>query len=121
MVTQRRGQSTAEYAILIGVVIGALVAMQTYVKRGAQGRIKAVVDSYTAGSVGSGQIAVTNTRTQYEPYYLESNFNVGRSSETTEQINLPANTITRTSAKPETTVRGENGQQVQRPWEKEAD
>lgn len=33
-----------EYAILIAVVIGALIGMQTYVKRGLQGRLKAASD-----------------------------------------------------------------------------
>lgn len=33
------GQSTAEYAILIGVVVAAAVGMQTYVKRGVQARV----------------------------------------------------------------------------------
>lgn len=33
------GQSTAEYAILIGVVVAAAVGMQTYIKRGVQARV----------------------------------------------------------------------------------
>ena len=118
----QRGQSTAEYAILIGVVIGALVAMQTYVKRGQQGRLKAVVDFYTAGNEGTTDgagVSITRTLGQYEPYYQESSFDVGRASETTENIDLSVGTITKelTLAKPETTVRKIDGYQTQLPDE----
>ena len=41
---KRKGQSTAEYAIVIGLVIAAAVAMQVYVKRGLQGKMKDAVD-----------------------------------------------------------------------------
>jgi len=40
----KKAQSTAEYAILIGLVIAAVVGMQTYVKRGIQGRYKDASD-----------------------------------------------------------------------------
>jgi Flp pilus assembly pilin Flp len=41
---QKRGQSTLEYAILVVVIIGALLAVQTYIKRGVQGRLKSSAD-----------------------------------------------------------------------------
>ena len=41
---QKRGQSTLEYAVLIVVIIGALLAVQTYIKRGVQGRLKSASD-----------------------------------------------------------------------------
>jgi uncharacterized protein (UPF0333 family) len=36
----QRGQSTLEYAVLIVVIIAALIAMQVYLKRGIQGRVR---------------------------------------------------------------------------------
>ena len=39
-----RGQSVVEFSVLIVIVIGALLAMQVYVKRGIQGRWKSAVD-----------------------------------------------------------------------------
>ena len=42
--SQKRGQSTLEYAVLIVVIIGALLAVQTYIKRGVQGRLKSAAD-----------------------------------------------------------------------------
>ena len=41
---QRRGQSVLEYTIMLVIVIAALVAMQSYLKRGVQGRWKESVD-----------------------------------------------------------------------------
>ncbi|MFA6349799.1 MAG: hypothetical protein WCY12_02580 [Candidatus Omnitrophota bacterium] len=41
---KKRGQSTLEYAIIIAVVVGALLAIQVYVKRGVQGRFKQAAD-----------------------------------------------------------------------------
>ena len=40
----KRGQSTLEYAILIIVIIGALISIQIYIKRGVQGRLKSASD-----------------------------------------------------------------------------
>lgn len=36
------GQSTLEYAVFIGVVVAALVAMQLYVRRSIQANLKAL-------------------------------------------------------------------------------
>lgn len=55
------GQSTAEYAILIGVVIAVAVGMQLYVKRGMQSQFKGVVDKLNKDT--------SNPILQYEPYY----------------------------------------------------
>lgn len=44
MMANRRGQSTVEYAVVAAVVIGALLAMQIYMKRGAMGRLRDATD-----------------------------------------------------------------------------
>jgi len=49
----RKAQSTAEYAIVIGLVIAAVLGMQTYVKRGLQGRSHDATQAFSQ--------AVTNT------------------------------------------------------------
>ncbi|MCX5711212.1 MAG: hypothetical protein NT060_04585 [Candidatus Omnitrophica bacterium] len=41
---KRKAQSTLEYAVIIGVVVGALIMMQVYVKRGLQGKMKEASD-----------------------------------------------------------------------------
>jgi len=37
---QHRAQSTLEYAILIGIIAAGLIAMQVYLKRGFQGKVR---------------------------------------------------------------------------------
>ena len=64
----RKGQNTAEYAILIALVIAAAMAIQTYVKRGLQARVRDAVMKYQADTADLGPTQ------QYEPYYLKSDF-----------------------------------------------
>jgi hypothetical protein len=71
----QKAQNTAEYAILIALVIAAAMAIQTYVKRGLQARVRDAVIGY------SDQTAIVGrTTTQYEPYYLQADFTTGTSS-----------------------------------------
>jgi hypothetical protein len=39
-----KGQSTLEYAVIIAVVVGALLAIQIYMKRGIQGKLRDSTD-----------------------------------------------------------------------------
>lgn len=52
LLRKTKAQSTAEYAILIGLVVATIIGIQTYVKRGLQGRFKDATDDYVNG-VGS--------------------------------------------------------------------
>ena len=63
----RKGQGTLEYAIIIVVVIGALIAMQWYMKGGYQGRLRAASDDMGeqfGPSTTSGSIVTTHSSTQ---------------------------------------------------------
>ncbi|MEK7308305.1 MAG: hypothetical protein AAB089_04470 [Nitrospirota bacterium] len=66
-----KAQSTAEYAIVIGLVIAAVVAMQVYVKRGLQAKVKGAVDhnevTSAPGSLGG---TILGTTKQFEPDYV---------------------------------------------------
>jgi len=75
----KKAQNTAEYAILIALIVAVAVAMQTYVKRGLQGRFKDATDKL---AIDTGTIGSTG---QYEPYYLESNFESTRNVLTREE------------------------------------
>lgn len=67
----KKAQTTAEYAILIALVVGAIVAMQVYVRRGIQGRVRNAVDhTGTSGTIGN--TSFNFSAEQYEPYYLAS-------------------------------------------------
>lgn len=70
LLNQRRAQSTLEYAILIVIVIGALIAMNTYIKRGLQGRFRSasddIGDQYSPGNtnvVMNTVVSATQTET----------------------------------------------------------
>lgn len=88
----RRGMHTAEYAICFGLVIAAVVGMQTYVKRGLQARMKTGADmvvkvtnkSVTIGSGDSAKILPMGGLSQYEPYYELSSQDSERASFTEE-------------------------------------
>ena len=76
LIKSKRAQQTAEYAIVLGLVVGAVVAMQVYVKRGLQGRIQ----QFATINDTNFSLMDLDPTTQYEPYYLESDFNVSRES-----------------------------------------
>ena len=44
LIRSKRGQSTLEYALLIGIVAAGILIMQAYVKRGFQGGMKGASD-----------------------------------------------------------------------------
>ncbi len=57
MLRKFKGQSTLEYAMIIAVVVGAIIAMQIYLRRGVQGKLRESVDNiggqYSAGHMTS--------------------------------------------------------------------
>jgi hypothetical protein len=74
-----KAQSTAEYAIMLGLVIAAIVAMQIYVQRTIKGK---VFDAARYLS-NAGMEELTNgdsATLQYEPYYLDSTYTTARKS-----------------------------------------
>lgn len=59
---RKKGQSTLEYAILIIIIIGALLSIQVYIKRGIQGRLKGAADDIgDQFSVGNTNVVHTMT------------------------------------------------------------
>ncbi len=65
MLKRSRGQSTLEYALIIAVVVGALLAMQVYMRRGMQGKLREATDDiggqYSAGNVTAKHITKQDT------------------------------------------------------------
>jgi len=68
-----RAQSLAEYALVISLLIMASAGMYVYVKRGLQAKYKSIVDH--AAMVAHTTSGLNTTSSQYEPYYLVSDFN----------------------------------------------
>ena len=76
----RKAQNTAEYALLIALVVAAVVAMQTYAQRVLQARVRDT-SVYMAGETGVKNFPGTlGNAVQYEPYYQQSNYDVARDS-----------------------------------------
>ncbi|HPN88618.1 MAG TPA: hypothetical protein PLH56_04690 [Candidatus Omnitrophota bacterium] len=69
---KKRGQSTLEYAILIIIIIGALLSIQVYIKRGIQGRLKGAADDigdqFSPGNTNSRITTRTISNTQETNY-----------------------------------------------------
>ncbi len=86
LLRNKKGQNTAEYAILIGLIVAVAIGMQTYIKRGVQGRFKSEVDDMAANTSGLGATK------QYEPYYLSSSY--------TTQTTKDERTLTGTAKSP---------------------
>lgn len=77
--SKRTGQSIAEYAVVLGIVIAAVVAMQIYVKRQLQGKMKGAVDFVPNEDAKTSYFKTL----QFEPNYATSTMNTTRSGETT--------------------------------------
>ncbi len=59
---RNKGQSTLEYAVLIIIIIGALLSIQVYIKRGIQGRLKSATDDI-GDQFSPGNTYVNKTKT----------------------------------------------------------
>lgn len=87
----KKGQSVLEYAILIMVVVGALLAMQWYIQRGMQGKLKESADEISAGS-------------QYAPTKTTSNITRTVTSETVTNVETEVDPDDTTKIKTTTTT-----------------
>ncbi|MDP8265719.1 MAG: hypothetical protein P9M07_02100 [Candidatus Aceula meridiana] len=79
---KKKGQNVAEYAILIALVVGAIIAMQKFAQRGLQGRVR----DATEWMVAQGNDQIGHSTGQYEPYYSESSYDVYRDSSDTKTL-----------------------------------
>jgi len=64
----RKAQNTAEYALLIALVVAGVIAMQTYCQRALQARM------HDASTYLASTSNVIGNSMQYEPYYQVSNY-----------------------------------------------
>ena len=101
-----KAQTTAEYAILFGLVVGALLAMQLYIRRGINSRIKDVVD-HTGATQNVAGAPLAMSGGQYEPYYSTSTASVKQGSTDSENV-AAGGAATRTSVSTADTTRQTN-------------
>lgn len=74
LLKNKKAQNTAEYALLIALVVAGVIAMQTYAQRALQARVR------DAGIYMAGQTSTLGKTNQYEPYYMKTNYEIDRSS-----------------------------------------
>lgn len=94
----RKGQSTLEYAIIIAVVVGGLLAMQHYVKRGYQGKLKSAADDM-------GQ--------QFDPDTYGGNFTQSQTGHVKQVVSGGQTKTTQEEAQ----VNARTGNEVQGAWD----
>ena len=80
LMKNKKAQNTAEYAILISLVVAGIIAMQTYAQRALQARVR------DAGQYLKDSTVLLGTSTQYEPYYLTTNYTVTRNESETQLL-----------------------------------
>ena len=80
LIKNKKAQNTAEYAILISLVVAGIIAMQTYAQRALQARVRDAGQYLAVEAELGGQNTI-----QYEPYYLTTNYTITR-DDTQRQI-----------------------------------
>lgn len=78
LIKNKKAQNTAEYAILISLVVAGIIAMQTYAQRALQAQVRDAGQYLTTTGLG--------TTVQYEPYYLSTNYTVFRNESDTQRL-----------------------------------
>ena len=90
---QKRGQSTLEYAVLVVIIIGALLTIQVYIKRGVQGRLKSAADDI-GDQYSDGNQNMIKTVTRFSN--TAESYNKGQASTNIlgpEQTNTTTNSV----------------------------
>jgi hypothetical protein len=75
LIKNKKAQNTLEYAILISLVVAGIVAMQTFAQRALQARVYDAATYMTNDENSTTSITLGGTN-QYEPYYLDSSYDV---------------------------------------------
>ncbi len=88
----KRGQSTGEYAVLFAIVLGAVIAMQNYVRNRIAAGLRGQADAYEA-AVGGTAAGITsasdNTSTQTATMTDALTGRLGQTGTGTSTINYP--------------------------------
>ena len=82
----RKAQNTAEYALLIALVVAGVIAMQTYAQRALQARIHDAAGYMSKSGVDDSGNQILGNTTQYEPYYLQSNYASATNSDESKRL-----------------------------------
>ena len=83
LLKNKKAQNTAEYALLIALVIAGVVAMQTYAQRSLQARMRDAAHYMTAQNVNGDNM--TRGMDQYEPNYVNKDTTVTTEKESVKR------------------------------------
>ena len=84
LLKNKRAQNTAEYALLIALVVAGVIAMQTYAQRSLQARMRDAAQ-YMAATTNFDNSNRYNS-VQYEPYYKAESFSVNSEKESNKRL-----------------------------------
>jgi hypothetical protein len=85
LLKNKKAQNTAEYALLIALVVAGVIAMQTYAQRALQARVR---DASMYLTTQTSELGKTN---QYEPYYMKTNYTIDRQTNESTFLTNSAN------------------------------
>lgn len=92
--SNHKGQHLTEYALILSLVLAVLVTMQTYTKRGLQGRYRDAVDgAVLALQEAKGDFSLP---LQYEPYYVDRTMDTTQGPDTLTRIESLGGSISTT-------------------------
>ena len=94
-----KGQSTLEYAVLVVIIIAALLSLQTYIKRGVQGRLRKssddIGDQFSVtkdASYDRTVVSVSQTKELNDKGHTTSTMTGPTSTTTNETVKLGSST-----------------------------
>jgi Flp pilus assembly pilin Flp len=82
LIKNKKAQNTAEYALLIALVVAGIIAMQQYAQRALQARVRDA-STYMVGATNA-----LGTAVQYEPYYATAAHQVIHNINQAKEMNL---------------------------------
>jgi hypothetical protein len=87
---RKRGQSTGEYAVLFAVVLGAVIAMQNYIRNRIAGGIRDQADAYQT-ALGSGLHTPTTSSDQISTTLTNLQGNTGAVDTRSRSVSVAGN------------------------------
>ncbi|MDP3732182.1 MAG: hypothetical protein Q8R31_04035 [Candidatus Omnitrophota bacterium] len=112
MLKKLRGQSTLEYALIIAVVVGALLAMQVYMRRSLQGKLRESTDEM-GGQYSAGNVKAKYITTQTGEKKTIEKFGVDGPGVSRTEVD--------TAAAVTTEAKGDNAEKITKSFQSELD
>lgn len=93
---RNKAQSTLEYFVMIAVIVAALFAMQVYIKRGIQGKMRDSADSIGQGFLYSPGATVSNSNITTISREITSSYSKDNPTDSNLKLNISESTVQNT-------------------------